>query len=71
VLSIFWNLGKYSQTISLFLQDDYKKTSGSFQSHIARRAPLGDTAKAEIASRVIFFDPVLVHEVVFQDTIFP
>jgi len=42
-----------------------------FHAHIARRAPSGDTAKAEIASRVIFFDPTLVHEVVFQDIIFP
>jgi hypothetical protein len=43
----------------------------SFHAHIARREPSGDTAKAEIASRVIFFDPTLVHEVVFQDIIFP
>jgi hypothetical protein len=39
--------------------------------HIARRAPLGETAKADIASRVILLDPILVHEVVFQDIIFP
>jgi hypothetical protein len=37
------------------------KNKWIFQSHIARRASLGDTAKAEIASRVIFFDPVLIH----------
>jgi hypothetical protein len=42
-----------------------------FHTHIARKAPSGDTVKAEIASRVIFFDPTLVHEVVFQDIIFP
>jgi hypothetical protein len=39
--------------------------------HIARREPLGETAKADITSRVILLDPILVHEVVFQDIIFP